>query len=145
VRTIPMAVVAGLLAAVLVGQPAHAYVRTSATATATQRVTAGQPLTVSGTTAVFASSAKSGDAVAITATVTNPNAFHRWAHSVTATFSSSSKAGCGSADYRVNGSPNSVGQAVSGGGHTLTVTGLTVTLVTGNCKGSTVTLIYLVA
>jgi uncharacterized membrane protein len=48
VRSIPIALAAGLVAAVLAGQPAHAYVRTHATANATQTVTAGQPLTVSG-------------------------------------------------------------------------------------------------
>jgi len=141
VRTIPMAVVAGLLAAVLAGQPADAYVRKGGTATASQTVTAGQPLTVSGTTAVCASSAKACDAVAVTATITNPTPSTAGRTASRRRSPPPASRAAAPPTTRVNGSPKSV----AGGGRTLAVTGLTVTLVTGNCKGSTVTLAYLAA
>lgn len=143
-RAIAGAVVAGLVGVLLVGQPALGYTRQGGTGSGAATVTAGQALTVSGTTATFSSSAKTSDpAVPVTATVSNPNAFHRFVHTVTAVFRSSSRTGCGAGDYQVNGSPKAVNQSVSGN-HTLTVTGVTVSLVTGGCKNSTVTLTYTV-
>jgi len=142
VYRIPLTLAAGTLAALLVAQPALAYTGATGTGARAVTVTAGQPLTVTGTGAAFASSAKTTDPpVAVSATVTNRNHFHRWAHTVTATFGTSSKSGCGAADYQINGATQSVQRAVDGNG-TLAVAGISVALLTAGCKGSTVTLTY---
>jgi hypothetical protein len=144
VQRIPAALAVGVVAALLAGQPAQAYVRTGGTGSKAATVTPGQALTVTGTTAVFPSNAKANDVVAVTATLSNPNNFRRWAHSVTAVFGSSNKGGCTSAAYRVNGSPQAVNKAVPHGTNTLTVNGISVTLLDVGCKSSTVTLTYTV-
>lgn len=142
VYRIPSTLAAGALAALLVAQPALAYTGAAGTGARAATVTVGLPLTVSGTNAAFASSAKTSDPpVAVTATVTNRNSFHRWAHIVTATFGTSSKSGCGAGDYQINGAIQSVQRAVNGNG-TLAVSGISVSLLTAGCKGSTVTLTY---
>jgi hypothetical protein len=144
VYRIPLALASGALAALLVAQPALGYAGVAGTGSRIAPVITGQPLTVAGTSAVFAANAKTSDPpVAVTATVTNRNSFHRWAHTVTATFGSSSKSGCGANDYRVNAGAQPVQAAVNGNG-TLGVSGISVSLLNSNCKGSTVTMIYTV-
>jgi hypothetical protein len=141
---IPLTLAAGALAAVLMAQPALAYAGATGTGAGLASVSAGPPLVVAGMSALFAANAKTSDApVPVTATVVNPNAFHRWAHTVTATFAASSKSGCGAADYRVNSGTQAVQRAVSGNG-TLAVSGISVSLLNANCKSSTVTLHYAV-
>jgi len=141
---IPFTLAAGTLAALLVAQPALAYARVAGSGSRTASVITGQPLTVAGTSAVFAANAKTTDPpVAVTATVTNRNGFHRWAHTVTAAFGSSNKAGCGASDYRINGGSQPVQAAVDGNG-TLAVSGVSVSMLNTNCKNSTVTVTYTV-
>ena len=142
-RRILGAVTAGAVVALIASVPAAAYVHSGGTGVRSDPVTAGQPLTVSGSTARFGSSAKVGDAVALTATVSNPNGFHLWAHRVTVQFGGTNAAGCGGADYQINGSPASLNRAVTGHG-SLPVPNLSVTLKTKACNGSTVTLAYTV-
>jgi hypothetical protein len=143
VRRIPVAVAVGVLTLLVWCQPAAAHVGTVGTGSRAMPVTSGQPLTVTGAAAVFSNGAKTNDPpIAVTATLSNPNPFHRWAHKVTATFGSSDKNGCTAASYQINGSPQNVGRTVPRGTGTVTVTGLTVGLVNGSCKGSTVTLSY---
>jgi hypothetical protein len=145
VYRIPLTLACGTLAALLVAQPALGYASLAGTGSRTAPVVTGQPLTVAGTSAVFAANAKTSDPpVAVTATVTNRNGFHRWAHTVTAAYASSNKSGCGASDYRVNGATQAPQVAVNGNG-TLAVSGISVSLLTGNCKGSTVTLTYTVS
>jgi hypothetical protein len=144
VQRISVALAVGVVAALLSGQPAQAYAGTSGTGSKAASVTPGQALTVTGTTAVFPRNAKANDVVAVTARLSNPNSFRRWAHTVTASFGSSSKSGCTSAAYRVNGSPQAVNAAVPHGTNTLTVNGISVTLLDASCKSSTVTLAYTV-
>jgi hypothetical protein len=141
--TFPLALAAGVIAALVTAQPALAYARTSGTGNRSDHVVAGQALTVTGPTATFTSSAKANDKIAVTATVTNHDSFHRWVRTVSATFASSDKNNCGAADYSITGSPVQVNRSVAGQS-TLQVTGIQVVLVTGGCKGSTVTLNYAV-
>ena len=133
----------GVVAVLPLGGPAQAYVGASGTGGRAASVTIGRPLTVTGTVAVFANNAKTNDPpIAVTASLSNPNSFHRWAHTVTAVFGSSSRSGCTAAAYQINGSPQSANQAVAPGTGTLAVPGISVALVNGNCKGATVTVSY---
>jgi hypothetical protein len=142
---VPLTLAVGALAGLLVTQSALAYVGAAGRGARVVSVGVGQPLTVVGANAVFAASAKASDpAVAVAATVTNHDGFHRWVHAVAATFGASSKSGCVAADYRINGGVQPVQSAVRAGG-TLAVSGISVSLLTATCKGSTVTLAYSVS
>ncbi|MFL6114909.1 MAG: hypothetical protein ACJ786_26705 [Catenulispora sp.] len=142
---IPLTLAVGALAALLVTQPALAYVGAAGRGAGVASVSAGQPLTVAGTNAVFAAGAKTSDPpVAVAATVSNHDGFHRWVHTVTAAFGTSSKSGCGATDYRINGGTQAVHSTVKANG-TLTVSGISVSLLTASCKGSTVTVAYSVS
>jgi len=145
VHRISVVMAMGVVALLVWGNPAHAYVLSTGTGSRTASVTSGQLLTVTGSTAVFGSNAKTSDPpVAVSAVLSNPNNFRRWAHTVTAVFSGSSKSGCTASAYQINGSPRTVNTAVPHGNGTLTVSGISVSLVNSGCKGSTVTLAYVV-
>ncbi|MDT5037004.1 MAG: hypothetical protein QOE03_2189 [Micromonosporaceae bacterium] len=118
--------------------PAWAYDRAHGTGTSTARFRAASVLTITG-----AVGGGSGTTKTVTATIANVNAFRYWAHTVTATFLSSTKAQCTSADYTVSGSPVQMNRAVPANGN-LSVPGITV-VTNNNCKNETVTLAYSVS
>jgi hypothetical protein len=142
-RKLVIAAVCGLAMAVTASTPAWAYDRARGTGKRVSRVVTAAPLTVTGTQASFAGNSGVGSTVPVTPTISNPNAFRYWAHSVTATVTGSSK--CVPSDYSVQGSPKAVQQAVPRvGTGTLAPTGISVVRVSGSCKNDTVTLTYTV-
>ena len=141
-RTIPVALAASVAVALLSTQPAFAYARTSGTAAMSQHVVAGRPLTAPNAPVTVGSKGDPTGAPA-TATVTNPDGFHRWVHSLTAAFVSSSKSNCTAADYQITSPTSPLHLTVAGNG-TLSVPGVTVAVTSTNCNKSTVILSYTV-
>jgi hypothetical protein len=137
-RRFLVAAVCGVALAASGTSPAWAYDRAHGTGNSTARFRSAAALTITGSVA-----AGNGTNKAVTATIANSNAFRYWAHTVTATFLSSTKAQCTSADYTVVGSPALMDRAVPAHGN-LSVTGLSV-VTNSNCKNETVTLVYSVS
>jgi hypothetical protein len=124
---------------------AFAYSVAKGNGHSTAKVAVASKLTVSGSQA--SGWDKKGDAVPVTATISNPNRFHYWAHTVTARVTGTDGFLCDSSDFSVEGSPVTVERAVAARG-TLSVTGLSVRLAkqaSGFCKFATVTLTYSVS
>lgn len=139
-RRIAVAAAAGIAVAVLSNHPAVAYVGTSGTGSKAQTVTAGQTLTATGSAQMPAN----GSAVAVDTVATNHDTFHRWVHSVAASFGSANN-GCTSAGVRITGSPVTLSpsQVIAAQG-TLHISGIKVQETSNACKNATVTLTYTV-
>lgn len=136
-------VMAGVVSALPAGRPALAYAAVPQAGTAAVSVAAGSPLTAAGPAVTFASNATtSTPPIPVTARVTNPNGFHRWAHTVTVSFVSSNRSGCAAAAYRITGSPVAVNRPVPPNGGRIAVTGVSVGLAKVACRGTTVKLRY---
>jgi hypothetical protein len=140
--------------ALAVSSPAQALAYGVATGSgqSTAKVAAPLHLTVTGTQAsgwdddghgrILRGGDEGDDAVPVTATISNPNTFHYWAHTVSASVLSTDR--CTVKDFSVEGSPRQVNLPVAGNGR-LEVRGISVWLAkkaSGGCKHARVTLAY---
>ncbi|MCW2641359.1 MAG: hypothetical protein JWP76_3665 [Dactylosporangium sp.] len=133
-----------------------AYGLTKGSGQGTAKITAASPLTITGTQAsgwdddsdsrgriLRGGDDGSGrDAVPVTVTISNPNTFHHWAHTVRASVLSTNK--CAVTDFSVEGAPRQVDLPVVANGR-LVVRGISVRLAkkaNGGCKDAKVTLAY---
>jgi hypothetical protein len=157
VRKLLIAATCGVALAVSGPAQALAYGLAKGSGQGTAKITAASPLTITGTQAsgwdddsdsrgrILGGGGDDGsgrDAVPVTATISNPNTFHHWAHTVRASVLSTNK--CAVTDFSVEGAPRQVDLPVVANGR-LVVRGISVRLAkkaNGGCKDAKVTLAY---
>jgi hypothetical protein len=157
-----MAATCGVALAVSVPAQALAYGLAKGGGQGTVKVVAASPLTIVGTQASgwgddgdsdsdsdsdsrILRGGSGRDVVPVTATISNPNTFHYWAHTVSASVLSTTK--CTVTDFSVEGAPRQVNLPVVTNGR-LVVQGISVRLAkkaSGGCKNAKVTLAYSVS